>query len=70
LDREEDTDRNVALLITDSVFHRLRSTNIRDCVRIVRLAKNDYGQVNKIIDTFEKYGTLDATAPRTDNIRV
>ena len=56
LDREEGIDRDIALIIADSVFNRLKSSNIRECVRIARLAKNDYAQVNRIIETFEKYG--------------
>jgi DNA replicative helicase MCM subunit Mcm2 (Cdc46/Mcm family) len=56
LDREEGVDRNIALLIADEVYNRLKSSNIRECVRIARLAKNDTAQVNKIIDTFAKYG--------------
>src|SRR5215207_6331907 len=55
LDREEGVDRNIAFLIADGVYNRLKSTNIRECVRIARLAKNDCIQVNKIIDTFAKY---------------
>jgi MoxR-like ATPase len=56
LDREEGIDRDIAILIADSVFNRLKSANVRECVRIARLAKNDYARVNKIIDTFAKYG--------------
>ena len=59
LDREEGVDRDVALLIADGVYNRLKSSNIRECVRIARLAKNDSAQVNKIICTFAKYGTID-----------
>src|SRR5215216_1320848 len=55
LDREEGVDRDVALIIADGVFNRLKSSNIRECVRIARLAKNDCAQVNRIIDTFVKY---------------
>jgi MoxR-like ATPase len=55
LDREEGVDRDIALLIADGVYNRLKSSNIRECVRIARLAKNDSTQVNKIIDTFSKY---------------
>jgi replication-associated recombination protein RarA len=55
LDREEGVDRDIALLIADGVYNRLKSSNIRECVRIARLAKNDFTQVNKIIDTFAKY---------------
>jgi Holliday junction DNA helicase RuvB len=55
LDREEGVDRDIALLIADGVYNRLKSSNIRECVRIARLAKNDSTQVNRIIDTFSKY---------------
>ncbi|HEX5978604.1 MAG TPA: AAA family ATPase [Nitrososphaeraceae archaeon] len=55
LDREEGVDRDIALLIADGVYNRLKSSNIRECVRIARLAKNDSTQVNRIIDTFAKY---------------
>ncbi|HKG87538.1 MAG TPA: AAA family ATPase [Nitrososphaeraceae archaeon] len=56
LDREEGIDRDIAIIIADGVFNRLKSSNIRECVRIARLAKNDCAQVNRIIDTFAKYG--------------
>jgi MoxR-like ATPase len=59
LDREEGVDRDIALLIADGVFNRLESSNIRECVRIARLARNDSDQVNKIIDTFAKFGKTD-----------
>ena len=57
LDREEGVERKVALIIADSVFNKLKSSNIRECVRIARLARNDPEQVNRIIDTFAKYGS-------------
>jgi Holliday junction DNA helicase RuvB len=60
LDKEEGVDRDIALLIADGVYNRLKSSNIRECVRIARLAKNDSTQVNKIIYTFGKYGTIDS----------
>jgi MoxR-like ATPase len=56
LDREEGIDRDIALLIADGVYNRLKSSNIRECIRIARLARNDSAQVNRIIDTFAKYG--------------
>ena len=56
LDREEGIDRDVALIIADGVFNKLQSSNIRECVRIARLVKNDPSQVYRIIDTFAKYG--------------
>jgi Holliday junction DNA helicase RuvB len=55
LDREEGVDRDIALLIADAVYNTLKCSNIRECVRIARLAKNDTAQVNRIIDTFAKY---------------
>jgi DNA polymerase III delta prime subunit len=58
LDREEGVDRDIALLIADDVYNILKSTNIRECVRIARLARNDPAQVNRIIDTFAKYGNF------------
>lgn len=58
LDREEGVDRDIALLIADSVFNRLKSSNIRECVRIARLAGNDSAQINRILDTFAKYGGM------------
>jgi Holliday junction DNA helicase RuvB len=61
LDREEGVDREIALLITDCVYNRLNSSNIRECVRIARLARNDSAQVNRIIDTFAKYGGMTET---------
>ena len=56
LDGEEGVDRDTALLIADGVYNRLKSSNIRECIRIARLAKNDSAQVNRIVDTFAKYG--------------
>jgi Holliday junction DNA helicase RuvB len=58
LDREEGIDRDTALLIADGVYNRLKSSNIRECIRIARLAKNDSAQVNRIIDIFAKYGGM------------
>jgi Holliday junction DNA helicase RuvB len=59
LERGEGVDRDVALIIANSVFHKLKSSNIRECVRIARLVKNDPAQVNEIIETFAKYGKTD-----------
>ena len=60
LDREEGVDRDIALLIADVVYNTLKSSNIRECVRIARLARNNSAQVNRIVDTFAKYGTARA----------
>jgi hypothetical protein len=54
----EGVDRNVALIIANGVLHKLRSSNIRECVRIARLVKNDPAQINRIIHTFAKYGMI------------
>ena len=51
-------DRDIALLVADGVYNRLKSSNIRECVRIARLARNDSAQVNRIVDTFAKYGGM------------
>jgi hypothetical protein len=56
LDREEGVDRDTALLIADGVYNTLKRSNLRECIRIARLARNDSAQVNRIIDTFAKYG--------------
>ena len=56
LDREEGIDRDIALLIADGVYNRLKSSNIRECIRIARFARNDYAKASQIIDTFAKYG--------------
>jgi Holliday junction DNA helicase RuvB len=57
LDREDGVDRDVALIIADGVFNRLKSTNIRECVRIARLKRsdNDLDRLDKVIETFAKY---------------
>jgi Holliday junction DNA helicase RuvB len=60
LDREEGVDRDTALLISEGVYNRLKSQNIRECVRIARLVKNDPSQVTKIINIFAKYGVIDS----------
>ena len=43
-------------VLTDGLYNRLKSSNIRECVRTARLARNDSAHVNRIIDTFAKYG--------------
>jgi hypothetical protein len=50
-------DRDVAAIIADGAFNRLKSTNIRDCVRIARLIRTDYdlSNLDRVIDTFVKY---------------
>ncbi len=57
LDKEEGVDRDIATMIADTVFNRLGSTNIRECIRIARLAGSDrnLAQVDRIIEIFSKY---------------
>lgn len=60
LDREEGLDKDVATVIADAVFNRLKSTNIRECIRISRLTRGDidHSKLDKILDTFVKYSAL------------
>ncbi len=60
LDREEGIDRDVATVIADAVFNRLKSTNIRECIRIDRLAGSDrnLAQMDRIIEIFAKYNPV------------
>jgi Holliday junction DNA helicase RuvB len=55
LDKEEDIGKDAATLIAEAVFNKLKGTNIRECVRIARLANNDLSKVQSIVDTFVKY---------------
>jgi len=57
LDREEAVDRDIATIIADAVFNKLKSTNIRECVRIARLIRgnNNLSKLDNIIETFTKY---------------
>ena len=55
LDKEEGIDRDIAAIIAKEVFNRFKTANIRECVRIARLTKNDISKVQLIIDTFRKY---------------
>ena len=59
LDREEGVDRDVAMIIADAVFNRLKSTNIRECVRLARLTRSESNlpKLERIIETFVKYAS-------------
>jgi len=59
LDREEGVDRDVAMIIADAVFNRLKSTNIRECVRLARLTRSDnnLAKLERIVETFAKYAS-------------
>jgi Holliday junction DNA helicase RuvB len=60
LDREEGLDKDVATVIADAVFNRLKSTNIRECIRIARLTRGDidHSKLDRILDTFVKYSAV------------
>jgi Holliday junction DNA helicase RuvB len=55
LDKEEGIDSDIAAIIAKEVFNKFKTANIRECVRIARLTKNDISKVQLIIDTFKKY---------------
>jgi holliday junction DNA helicase RuvB len=55
LDKEEGIDSDIAAIIAKEVFNRFKTANIRECLRIARLTKNDISKVQLIIDTFTKY---------------
>jgi holliday junction DNA helicase RuvB len=66
LDREEGVDRDVAMIIADAVFNRLKSTNVRECVRLARLTRSDnrVAKLDKIIETFAKYSDVASSSLR------
>jgi Holliday junction DNA helicase RuvB len=55
LERQEGIDREIAALIAEAVFNKLKSANIRECIRIARLARDNLSEIQKVIDTFLKY---------------
>ena len=56
---KEGIDRDVAVIIADAVFNRLKTSNIRDCIRIARLVGgNDVSKTWRVIDIFEKYNPV------------
>jgi hypothetical protein len=57
LDREEDIEKDGTTFIAESVFSKLKSTNIRQCVRIARSAGNDISNVRVIVAAFQKSTT-------------
>jgi hypothetical protein len=54
LKREEGIEKDVAKIIAELVFNRL-SANIRECIRIGRLAGNDISKIEQITDTVVRY---------------
>ncbi len=56
---KEGIDRDVAVIIADAVFNRLKTSNIRDCIRIARLVgRNDVSKAQRVINIFEKYNQV------------
>ena len=47
------------MIIADAVFNRLKSTNIRECVRLARLTRSESNlpKLERIIETFVKYAS-------------
>ena len=48
-------DEDIASAIADAVWNKMKSTNIRDCVRIGRMTAKSVKDVNWIVETFLKY---------------
>jgi holliday junction DNA helicase RuvB len=55
LNRDEGIENDVAKFIAELVFDKL-SSNIRECIRIARLADNDIAKVQRVIDMLTTYG--------------
>jgi Holliday junction DNA helicase RuvB len=54
LKEKEGTDPSTAALIADTVWNKMKSANIRDCLRIGRLVKSP-DEVSQIVNVFTKY---------------
>jgi len=50
-------DAEIAKATADAVWYKIRSGNIRDCIRIARMAKS-IEDVNFVVNTHIKYSTL------------
>ena len=56
LNRDERIDKDLARFIAELVFDKL-SSNIRECVRIARLADNNIAQAQRVINMLTIYST-------------
>jgi hypothetical protein len=56
LNRDERIDKDLARFIAELVFDKL-SSNIRECVRIARLADNNIAQAQRVINLLTTYST-------------
>jgi MoxR-like ATPase len=54
LKEKEGTDPSTAALIADTVWNKMKSSNVRDCLRIGRLVKSP-DEVSQIVNVFTKY---------------
>ena len=53
--RDEGIEKDVAKFIAELVFDKL-SKNIRECIRIARLADNNVAKAQRIVDMLTTYG--------------
>jgi hypothetical protein len=56
LNRDEGIEKDVAKFIAELVFDKL-SSNIRECVRVARLADNNIAQAQRVINMLTIYST-------------
>ncbi len=54
---------DIAKATADAVWNKIRSGNIRDCIRIARMAKS-LEDVNFIVNTYLKYGSTSSAETR------
>jgi MoxR-like ATPase len=54
LNEKEEIDSHTATIITDAVWNKMKSANVRDCLRIGRLARSPE-EVTKMVNIFMKY---------------
>ena len=55
LNRDEGIEKDVAKFIAELVFDKL-SKNIRECIRIARLADNNIAKAQRVVDMLTTYG--------------
>ena len=54
LTKQQKVDEKISKAIADAVWNKIKSKNIRDCIRIGRMAKSVH-DVNFIVNTLERY---------------
>jgi hypothetical protein len=55
LNRDEGTEKDVARFIVELVFDKL-SSNMRECIRIARMADNNTAKAQRVVDMLTIYG--------------